>query len=260
MHLNISKYSSIDLEMSNNDGKKFLTTTAQKRLLKDVKQILKKPLTEHGIYYTHDTDDIRKGYACIMGPEDTIYECGAYLFKFTFPHDYPFKPPKVKYCTNNGNTRFHPNLYRSGKVCLSILNTWKGEQWTSCQSIKSVLLTIVSILHNKPLLCEPGFTEQDKSFIPYNNILTYRNFETAIIDVNKLLTNNFLLFKTFIKEKVLQNKDKLMKKIDDLKKSDVQNKTAHARVYNMTAFINYEKIEEDFKKLIIEYEKDFNKN
>ena len=27
------------------------------------------------------------------------------------------------YLTNNYNVRFHPNLYRNGKCCLSILNT-----------------------------------------------------------------------------------------------------------------------------------------
>ena len=34
---------------------------------------------------------------------------------------------KLTYLTNDGNTRFHPNLYRNGKVCLSVLNTWRGK-------------------------------------------------------------------------------------------------------------------------------------
>ena len=41
------------------------------RLLKDVKQIIKNPLTSHGIYYIHDESDMMKGYAMIVGPEDT---------------------------------------------------------------------------------------------------------------------------------------------------------------------------------------------
>ena len=151
----------------------FITPTAQKRLLKDVKDILKNPLTSHGIYYIHDEQNIMKGYACIMGPDDTIYSSGAYLFTFDFPGEYPFKPPSLKYMTNDGKTRFHPNLYRTGKVCLSILNTWKGEQWTSCQTIKTVLLTLVTLFHNKPLLCEPGFRESHSDFIPYNKILEF---------------------------------------------------------------------------------------
>ena len=43
------------------------------RLLKDVKQIIKNPLTSNGIYYVHDESDMMKGYAMIVGPEDTPY-------------------------------------------------------------------------------------------------------------------------------------------------------------------------------------------
>ena len=63
----------------------FVTAAAQKRLLKDVKDVLKNPLTDHGIYYIHDEQNIMKGYACIMGPSDTIYKHGAYLFTFEYP-------------------------------------------------------------------------------------------------------------------------------------------------------------------------------
>ena len=56
-----------------------------------------------------------KGYAVIFGPTDTIYRYGAYMFEFKFPTNYPVSPPKLTYLTNDGNTRFHPNLYRNGK-------------------------------------------------------------------------------------------------------------------------------------------------
>ena len=62
-----------------------------------------------------------KGYAIIFGPSDTLYRYGAYCFEFKFPTNYPFSPPKLKYMTNDGYTRFHPNLYRNGKVCISVL-------------------------------------------------------------------------------------------------------------------------------------------
>jgi ubiquitin-protein ligase len=52
------------------------------RLLKDVKQIMKHPLTDNGIYYSHDESDMMKGYALIVGPEDTPYFGGFYFFKF----------------------------------------------------------------------------------------------------------------------------------------------------------------------------------
>ena len=42
-------------------------------------------------------------------------DMGAYMFEFTYPTEYPFVPPKVTYLTNDGKTRFNPNLYRNGK-------------------------------------------------------------------------------------------------------------------------------------------------
>jgi len=67
------------------------------RLLKDVRHIIKNPLTDQGIYYIHDDTDMMKGYAMIIGPVDTPYFGGFYFFEFTYPVDYPHSPPKVKY-------------------------------------------------------------------------------------------------------------------------------------------------------------------
>ena len=87
---------------------------------------------------------------------------------------------KVEYYTNGNNVRFNPNLYRTGKVCISILNTWAGPQWTSCQTISSILLSLITLFHNKPLLNEPGFSEKHKDFKNYNKIIEYSNFEIAV--------------------------------------------------------------------------------
>ena len=72
------------------DTQKTINKETIKRLLKDVKQIMKHPLTDNGIYYSHDENDMMKGYAMIVGPEDTPYFGGFYFFKFDFPSDYPF--------------------------------------------------------------------------------------------------------------------------------------------------------------------------
>lgn len=231
----------------------FVTAAAQKRLLKDVKDVLKNPLTDHGIYYIHDEQNIMKGYACIMGPSDTIYKHGAYLFTFEYPSEYPFKPPLVKYMTNDGKTRFHPNLYRNGKVCLSILNTWKGEQWTACQSIKTILLTLVTLFHNKPLLCEPGFRESSPDFIPYNKIIEFKNYQIAIINIGPRLKNNFVLFKTFIKNHIIKNKDEIIKNINELHNSDINETTVNVRAYGMKNTLDYSSIVAGFEALIKNY-------
>ena len=163
-----------------NDGATVISKHAVKRLIKDIKSLKYEPLTEHGIYYQHSEDDILKGQAMIIGPIDTPYEHGFYLFDIMYPPDYPHKPPVVKFCTNDGVTRMHPNLYKCGKVCVSILNTWRGDAWTGCQTISTVLLTLVSLLNSEPLLNEPGITSEHHDFNTYNNIIKYKNVETAI--------------------------------------------------------------------------------
>ena len=93
----------------------FISKETIKRLSRDVKDILMNPLDLHNnnIYYKHDEEDILKGYALIVGPKDTIYFGGYYFFEFKFPGNYPHEPPTLKYRTNDGVTRFHPNLYLS---------------------------------------------------------------------------------------------------------------------------------------------------
>lgn len=223
-----------------------------KRLIKDVKQINNDPLNDQGIFYKHDEDDILKGYALIIGPQDTPYENGFYFFELIYPNDYPFSPPKLIYLTQDGITRFNPNLYRSGKVCLSILNTWRGEQWTSCQTISSILLTLVTIFNNKPLLNEPGVTETHNDFEKYNEILTYKNYEVAIYNI--INNDNNQLFVDRFYDEVMDsfkcNLKTIKKKIQALKKEYKTSMFISTNIYSMKATIDYKKI---YKKIFDYY-------
>ena len=53
--------------------------------------------------------------------------------------------------------RFNPNLYEEGKVCLSIIGTWSGPKWSSVQTLKSLLLSIQSLLDEYPIINEPSY-------------------------------------------------------------------------------------------------------
>ena len=75
-----------------------------------LKIITKNPLSKDGIYYKHDETNMLLGYALIIGQKDTPYAYGNFLFKFSFPTNYPYSPPTVTYHTNDGLTRFNPNL------------------------------------------------------------------------------------------------------------------------------------------------------
>lgn len=124
--------------------------------MKDLENV--RELKAHGIYVVTDETDMRRVYALIIGPADSAYEGGLFFFEIRFPDDYPFQSPRVTFMTADGaRTRFHPNLYVEGKVCLSILGTWAGPSWTTTMSLSTVLLSIQALLDNDPLRHEPGW-------------------------------------------------------------------------------------------------------
>lgn len=224
------------------------------RLIKDVKDIIKHPLIENGIYYIHDDVDMMKGYALIIGPEDTPYFSGNYFFELNYPLDYPHSPPKVNYCTNGNRIRFNPNLYTCGKVCISLLNTWRGDQWTSCQSISTVLLTLCTLLCKNSLLNEPGVNNIHRDITPYNEIIQYANLDIAICGIiNKkdtIYMSFFDNFYIFIKENFLKNYDKLIE-FAELKNNEFNSETKQftTGLYSMTVEINYNIVIEKLKKI-----------
>ncbi|KAI9172060.1 Ubiquitin-conjugating enzyme [Paramyrothecium foliicola] len=107
--------------------------------------------------------DVRNVKALIMGPHETPYEFGFFEFAIRFNKEYPSKSPNVQcVTTNGGRCRFNPNIYSNGKVCLSILGTWRGErgeEWSSAQGLESILLSIQSLMSSNPYENEPGFED-----------------------------------------------------------------------------------------------------
>ena len=217
------------------------------RLVKDITYIRKNPLNENGIYYSHDEENMLKGYALIIGPEDTPYEGGFYLFEFIFPFNYPFSPPTVNYLTNDGEIRFNPNLYKNGKVCVSILNTLSGDQWSACQTLNSVLLTLCSLLNNNPLLNEPGIMNYHPDCDKYKKILTYANISVAICGMinKKYLPKTFEIFYSIMMESFIKNYDKILLILDE----NIEKKeTVFMQLYNCRLNINYELLKIEFLK------------
>lgn len=231
----------------------FLSKETITRLLKDIKQIMKYPLTDNGIYYIHDDVDILKGYALIIGQSDTPYFGGNYFFEFTYPADYPHSPPKVKYWTNGNNIRFNPNLYICGRVCISLLNTWRGDQWTSCQSITTILLTLCTLLCKDPLLNEPGVENHHSDMNSYNEIIQYANIDIAVCDIITKKQGVFMPFfdnfYPFIKANFYKNYDKL---IEFAEKKNIELNTEiknyKTGFYNMNVNIDYNKVIEKLKE------------
>jgi ubiquitin-conjugating enzyme E2 Z len=236
----------------NSDEPIIITKDTMNRLIKDIKEIMLHPLTDNGIYYSHDETNMLKGYAMIIGPHDTPYFGGYYFFELNYPPNYPYSPPHVVFCTNAEKIRFNPNLYTNGKVCLSILNTWRGEQWTSCQSISSILLTLCTVLKKDPLLNEPGITKEHLDFKKYNKIIKYKNIDIAILQILQkkegVFLNQFEVFNEEIKRNFFRNANIIRDYLEKKKDKDIT--LINTNLYHMLVKINWKEL---YEKFIITY-------
>lgn len=217
-----------------------LTNTAIKRICSDMKDLNRNPLEDEGIYHYYDESNIQNCKIMIIGPQDTPYENGFYFFQFTFPYNYPFEPPAVKYCTQGNNIRFNPNLYVCGKVCLSLINTWEGPKWTSCQTIRSVLISLRGLVLGVkyPLQNEPGYEKsEDTRAQGFNDVITHENYRTAVVQMMSTPPPGFDVFLPQMLEYVKLNYHTYEKKLLELSKFD--NTNAHSPIYNMTVTRNF---------------------
>ena len=96
--------------------------------------------------------------AGIPGKEGTDWEGGLYKVTMEFSDEYPSKPPKCKFVP----PLFHPNVYPSGAICLSILN--EDEGWRPGITVKQMLLGIQDLL-DSPNTASPAQSEANILFV-----------------------------------------------------------------------------------------------
>ena len=102
---------------------------------------------------------------------------------------------------------------------------------------------LVTLLHSKSLLNEPGITEKNKSFKPYHKIIAYKNIEVAILGSLKFLPEKNHTFHSFYKNYIKNNKEEIKKYLVELEESE-KTETLTTNIYNMSCNINYEKLKE----------------
>jgi len=167
------------------DKKETLNLRVQKRINSDLQELGKniEELNENGIYWHVEEDNIRDVFVVITGQEGTPYANAPFFFKFHYTDNYPLVPPEAKFCTSDGQTRFNPNLYIEGKICLSILGTWSGPSWTPVMTLKTVIMSIIAlVMTGEPVKNEPGWENAAKQDIDdYNNVVEFRSLSHAII-------------------------------------------------------------------------------
>ncbi|CAB9503834.1 SUMO-conjugating enzyme UBC9 [Seminavis robusta] len=107
------------------------------------------------------SSNIMKWNAGFPGKKGTDWEAGVYKVSMDFSAEYPAKPPKCKFVP----PLFHPNVYPSGMICLSILNDGEEGDWRPAISIKQILLGIQYLLDNP----NPASPSQSEAIHLYTN-------------------------------------------------------------------------------------------
>jgi baculoviral IAP repeat-containing protein 6 len=160
----------------------------------------------------------------ISGPKDTPYENGLFEFHVFLPDNYPLLPPEILLATTgNGSVRFNPNLYNNGKVCLSLLGTWSGdesEKWNAKTStFLQVLVSIQSLIFvEDPYFNEPGYEKEINTVKGHNNNNKYNNklqIETIRWAMINIIKNPPLGYEEIIKKHFELKKDYIINQVDN---------------------------------------------
>ena len=81
----------------------------------------------------------------IMGPGDTPYKKGVFMFYLIFPKNYPKKSPEIQFIT----PIYHPNvnIHGSDNEALGNFNYSDINSWNPTYSIKKLLIDLYTIFY-----------------------------------------------------------------------------------------------------------------
>jgi len=136
-----------------------VSPAAMRVLHKELSQLIREPV--EGFIVEPDTKDLFKWRVVIFGPPETIYQGGYFKAELRFPTDYPLNPPTLRFTSL---IPWHPNVYKTGEVCISILHDpgedeqsgeHPNERWNPTQSVRTILLSVISLL-NEPNTSSPA--------------------------------------------------------------------------------------------------------
>mmetsp|Transcript_19067 Transcript_19067/g.21239 ORF Transcript_19067/g.21239 Transcript_19067/m.21239 type:complete len:244 (+) Transcript_19067:51-782(+) len=130
------------------------------RLLQNTyKRMMKEPV-EGFCVDLPDESDFFRWVIYLEGPPGTPYEKGVFQLQIEFPDTYPMSPPSLRFMSDF----WHPNVYKDGRVCISILHppgedSMSGElpeeRWMPSQTVETVILSVMSML-NDPNISSPA--------------------------------------------------------------------------------------------------------
>lgn len=136
-------------------------SSAASLLLRQYRELTdpKKAIPSFHIELEDDTNIFVWNIGVMVLNEDSIYHGGYFKAQMRFPEDFPFSPPQFRFTP----AIYHPNVYRDGRLCISILHQSgdpttdepDAETWSPVQTVESVLISIVSLLED-PNISSPA--------------------------------------------------------------------------------------------------------
>lgn len=85
----------------------------------------------------------------MRGPKGTVYESGLFGVTITFPQDYPYSPPMIKFNT----PIYHPNVFSDGKLC------WHENDTGGSKYFADILIGAINCLMETPNPNSPANSE-----------------------------------------------------------------------------------------------------
>lgn len=159
-------------------------SAAVKALQLEMNNISKDPI-EGVLIELQDESNMFDWDVGVFGPPKTLYEGGYFKAKISFPQDYPYSPPTFRFLTK----MWHPNIYETGDVCISILHPpvddpqsgeLPQERWNPTQNVRTILLSVISML-NEPNTFSPANVDASIMFRKYQvSKGTEKEYETII--------------------------------------------------------------------------------
>ncbi|KAK4226751.1 ubiquitin-conjugating enzyme E2 [Podospora fimiseda] len=122
------------------------------RQLKEIKADRDLPGISCGL--VNDSNVFEWSVMLMINDDCKYYGGGNFRARLVFPPDYPLMPPKL---TFQDPIPFHPNIYTSGELCISILHPPEedkygyesaNERWSPVQSPQTILISVISLFED----------------------------------------------------------------------------------------------------------------
>merc|ERR1739838_56771 len=137
------------------DRQTTMSTFAKSLLQKELKRLTSDP--DSNFFIELVADNLFEWTCAFPGPEGSLYEGGYLTAVLKFPDDFPNHPPKMTFSLD----LFHPNIYPSGEVCISILHEpgedasnpqeSAQERWRPIWTVEAILVSVISLLSDPNL-------------------------------------------------------------------------------------------------------------